>query len=335
MITIGTSKGGYIVDDQLRMQQSGIFPGWKVTAWSRTGDGGLIAALASNWFGASLQRSNDGADWQPISDGPTYPEGRELNQIWTIASAGDRLYAGVDEAGLFFSDDNGTTWNDVPALNDWPTRGDWMPGLGGLCAHHVLSRGERVVVGISAVGMFVSDDRAASFEKRDIGVTKIAGEGDDIEAGRCVHSIVAHDGDPDLMWRQDHSGVYRTTDAGRSWARVESGLPSNFGFPIGRDRQSGRLYIVPMESDENRVSAEGRFRVFCSDDDGDSWQVSGTGWDDSPAFDAVLRNAMATDGEGTIVVGTTGGNLWATRDAGDTWIRADLQLPRILSVEIV
>ena len=335
MITIGTSKGAYIVDDRFRMQQSGLFPGWKVTAWNRTRDGELIAALASNWFGASLQRSTDGAAWQPMSDGPTYVGGRELNQIWTITNAGDRLYAGVDEAGLFSSEDGGDTWHEVPALNEWPTRADWMPGLGGLCAHHVLTHDDRVVVGISAVGMFVSDDAGSSFEKRDIGVTKIAGDGDDVEAGRCVHSIVAHGDDPDLMWRQDHSGVYRTTNAGRSWMRIESGLPSSFGFPIGRDRQSGRIFVVPMESDENRVSAEGRFRVFRSDDDGEHWEVSGTGWDDSPAFDTVLRNAMATDGDGTIVIGTTGGNVWATRDAGDTWERADLQLPRILSVEVI
>ena len=335
MITIGTAKGAYIVDEQFGMQQFGVFPGWKVTAWNRAAGGSLIAALASNWFGASLQRSDDGTDWQPISDGPSYPEGRELNQIWTITTAGDRIYAGVDVAGLFFSEDDGDTWREVPALNDWPTRAEWMPGLGGLCAHHVLSHGDRVVVGISAVGMFVSDDGADSFEKRDIGVTKIAGDGDDVEAGRCVHSIVADDADPDRIWRQDHSGVYRTADAGRSWTRIESGLPSTFGFPIGRDRESGRLFVVPMESDENRVSAEGRFRVFRSDDDGDSWQVSGTGWDDSPSFDTVLRNAMATDGRGTIVVGTTGGNLWATQDAGETWDRADLQLPRILSVEIL
>ena len=335
MIAVGTSKGAYLVDSRFRMEQSGLFPGWKVTAWCRLPDGGLIAALASNWFGASLQRSADGSDWQPIPDGPSYPEGRDLNQIWTITGAGDRLYAGVDEAGLFGSDDRGTTWNEVPALNDWPARGEWMPGLGGLCAHHVLTHDDRVVVGISAVGMFVSDDRGASFEKRDFGVTKIAGDGDDVEAGRCVHSIVAHDDDPDLIWRQDHSGVYRTTDAGRSWARIEAGLPSKFGFPIGRDRQSRRLFVVPMESDENRVSAEGRFRVFRSDDDGETWQVSGTGWDDSPAFDTVLRNAMATDGEGTVVLGTTGGNIWATHDAGDTWKRAAIQLPRILSVEII
>ncbi len=335
MIAIGTAKGGYLIDDSLAIQQATLFPGWKVTAWSATDGGDLIAALASNWYGASLQRSLDRIEWTPISEVPTYPSGRDLNQIWTITRAGDLLYAGVDEAGLFSSEDGGETWGEVSPLNAWPTRDQWTPGLGGLCAHHVLTHGERVVVGISAVGVFVSDDGGSSFTKRDEGVTSIAGDGADIEAGRCVHSIVAHERDPDLIWRQDHSGVYRTRDGGRQWSRIESGLPSTFGFPIGRDRSSDRLFIVPMESDENRVSAEGLFRVFMSDDGGDSWQVSGTGWDESPSYDTVLRNAMATDGEGTVVVGTTGGNVWITRDAGDTWHRADLQLPRILSTEII
>ena len=297
--------------------------------------GGALAALASNWFGASLQRSTDLDTWKPFGEAPSYDDDRPLEQIWTLTPADGVLYAGVEEAGLFRSSDGGSTWEGVVALNDLGARRRWMPGLGGLCAHHVLADGDRLMVAISAVGVFRSDDRGASFTKVDQGVTTAVEPTDDLDEGHCVHSIVAQPDDPDRLWRQDHTGVYRTTDGGAQWDRIEVGLPASFGFPIGRDAASARLFVVPMESDQNRVSAGGRFRVYRSDDDGDSWQVSGTGWDDSPAYDTVLRNAMATDGNGSVVVGTTGGNLWHTPDGGDHWTRADLQLPRVLSVEFV
>jgi hypothetical protein len=335
VIAVGTAKGGYLLEADCTIRSAALFPGWKVTAWADTGDGGALAALGSNWFGASLQRSDDLDTWETIGNPPAYDDDRPLEQIWTLAATDDVLYAGVEEAGLFKSNDGGSTWEGVAALNDLGARGRWMPGLGGLCAHHVLANGDRLMVAISAVGVFRSDDRGASFTKVDTGVTTAVEPTDALDEGHCVHSIVAHPDDPDRIWRQDHSGVYRSIDGGGAWHRIEAGLPASFGFPIGRDTSSGRLFVVPMESDENRVSAEGRFRVFRSDDDGDSWHVSGTGWDESPAYDTVLRNAMATNGAGSVVVGTTGGNLWLTSDSGEHWAKADLQFPRILSVEFI
>lgn len=335
-MAIGTSKGGYILDRDLRVEQGPTFPGWKVTAWGTHPDGSVIAALASNWFGASLQRSMDLTTWEPIADGPTFGEAMPLKQIWTLHTAGDGVVlAGVEEAGLFTSPDAGTTWSPVPALNEWPGREGWTPGLGGLGAHHVITNGDRWWVGISAVGVFRSDDAGVTFAKVDGGVTAAVPATDTTEAGMCVHSIAIDPNRPDHVWRQDHSGVYRTTDAGATWARIEDGLPSRFGFPIRRDAASGRLFVVPMESDENRITAEGRFRVFHSDDDGETWHVSGSGWPARPSFDTVLRGAMAADGDGTVVLGSTGGNVWVTRDAGDTWRQVDVQLPRILSVAII
>lgn len=334
-IAIGTAKGGWLLDPDLSIRQAGLFAGWKVSAWGALPGGELLAALASNWFGASVQRSSDLEQWEPVANGPAYDNGRSLNQIWALVRHGDTVYAGVDEAGLFRSTDGGSTWTGVDGLNDLAALGRWMPGLGGLCAHHIIAKGDRLVVGISAAGVFRSDDRGESFTKADGGVTAAVEPSADLDEGHCVHSIVSHPDDPDRMWRQDHSGVYRTSDGGRRWDRIEKGLPANFGFPIGRDGASGRIYVVPMESDANRVSAEGRFRVYCSDDEGDSWEVAGVGWADTPSYDTVLRNAMATDGQGTVIVGTTGGNLWITTDAGDNWIEAELQFPRILSVELV
>lgn len=331
-IGIGTEKGGFIA----RRTTDGfditgpLFPGWKVTTWGRTPGGAYLAALGSNWFGPAVQRSTDLEEWEQVPGTPTYPEGGpKLEQIWRFRPEGDRLYAGVAEAGLFRSDDDGLNWEPVAAINEHPQREHWHPGLGGLAAHHILTDGERVVVGISAVGVFRSDDRGETFEPADDGVTNTV---TDPRPGWCVHGLVADPDDPDRIWRQDHSGVYRTTNGGRRWERIEEGLPSRFGFPVVRDDASGRLFVVPLTSDENRLPVDGRFRVWRSDDDGDSWHESGTGWPDGATWTAVLRGAMDVDGDGGVVAGTTSGDLWLTEDAGDTWTALPADFPRILSV---
>ncbi len=336
-IAVGTEKGGYLLrtEEESWHITGPLFAGWKVTAWGTTPVGTTLAALASNWFGASIHRSHNLEDWEQVENGPSYPadSGRKLNQIWTFSASGDRILAGVDEAGLFESNDDGTTWNAVDGLNEHPSRPSWSPGLGGLCAHHVVTAGERLWVGISAVGVFRSDDGGATFGRYDAGVPTVVV--DESEAGYCVHSIVNDPTDPDRMWRQDHLGVFRSTDGGGSWNRIEQGLPSSFGFPMVRDHASGRLFIVPLQSDENRLPVDGLFRVYSSDDDGESWHVSGNGWPESAAYTAVLRGAMAADQKGGVYAGTTSGSIWATADAGDHWAELPFVLPRILTVAVI
>jgi photosystem II stability/assembly factor-like uncharacterized protein len=336
VLGIGTEKGGFLLRDpggEPRLEGP-LFPGWRVTAFGVTGGGTYLAGLASNWFGVSVHRSPDLAAWEQAVEGPAHEgEGRPLEQIWTFTPAGDRVYAGVAQAGLFASDDDGVTWAPVDAFNRYPGHEQWVPGFGGLAAHRVLAAGDSLWVGVSAVGVFRSDDGGSSFVRGDDGVTNVVE--DRPEPGFCVHGLAQDPADPARMWRQDHSGVYRSRDGGDHWERIEEGLPSRFGFPILRDRASGRLFVVPLESDENRLPPAGRFAAYRSDDDGDSWQVSGTGWPDAPTYTGVLRGAMDGDGEGGVFLGTTGGALWATSDAGESWRALPLSLPRILAVSVL
>lgn len=336
-LAIGTEKGAYLLRGEKEFEVEGpLFPGWKVTAFGRAPDGTYLAALGSNWFGPSVHRSPDLVEWEQVAAGPAHPEGsdRKLNQIWTFTAHQGVVYAGVDDAGLFRSADNGLTWDPVPSLNEHPTRKSWFPGAGGMCAHHVLHDGERMWVGISAVGVFRSDDGGETFERFDEGVTPTVTPDDDETdtSGWCVHGLVADPTDPNRIWRQDHMGVYRTSNGGDFWERIEEGLPARFGFAIGRDHASGTLFVVPLESDENRLPVKGRLAAYRSDDDGDSWEVAGAGWPTTPHFTGVLRKAMSVDQTGGVAIGTTGGTIYSSSNTGKSWNALPFAFPRVLAV---
>lgn len=338
-IAVGTEKGGFLITGAPGSWgvRGPLFPGWRVNTWTTTAAGTHLAALGSNWFGASIHRSNDLQNWEQVTDGPAYraEQERKLNQIWTFHEDDGRLLAGVDEAGLFTSDDDGRSWEPVEGLNEHETRPSWVPGLGGLAAHRVVGGIERYWVGISAVGVFHTGDGGVSFERRDGGIRSTVDESESEVPGFCIHSMVADPADPERMWRQDHSGVYRTVDGGRRWTPCETGLPAGFGFPIARDHASGRLFVVPLIADENRLPVDGMLVAYRSDDDGETWSAAGEGWSPEPTYTAVLRDAMTADQRGGVFFGTTGGTVWASLDAGDTWQRLPFSFPRILSVKVL
>jgi photosystem II stability/assembly factor-like uncharacterized protein len=340
-LMVGTEKGAYLLKESgSNWNVTGpLFPGWKVTAFGTAPDGTRLAATASNWFGVGVHRSEDLENWQQTDEPPAWPEDgdRKMEQIWTFDTTGDRIWAGVAQAGLFISDDGGTTWAPIDGLNEHRTRSEWQPGFGGLCAHRVKIDGDHQWVAISAVGVFRSDDGGAGWEPRNDGVDAV-GLPEDAprpEVGYCVHCVAHDPNDPMRIWRQDHSGVYRTSDGGDNWEKIETGLPAGFGYVMWRDDSSGRLFNVPLTADANRVPVDGQLRAYRSDNDGDSWEVAGNGWHESPQFDNVLRGAFDGDNEGTFCFGTTGGRLWMTRDNGDSWQELDPSFPRIGAVQLL
>ncbi|HZD24536.1 MAG TPA: hypothetical protein VE569_14220 [Acidimicrobiia bacterium] len=340
-IAVGTEKGAYVIDDADGSSDvtGPMFPGWKVTAFGTAPNGTHLAAVGSNWFGVGVHRSQDFSNWEQTETPPAWPEDteREMEQIWTFHTVDDRIWTGVADAGLFISSDQGITWDPVKGLNEHRTRGEWYPGFGGLCAHRVKVDGDRQWVAISAVGVFRSDDGGVTWDPKNDGVEPVGlpEDAERPEVGYCVHCVAHDPGDPARIWRQDHSGVYRTSDGGDNWERIENGLPANFGFVMWRDDGSGRLFTIPLEADANRVPVDGALRVFRSDDDGDSWGVSGAGWSDAPQFTGVLRGAFDGDDDGTFCFGTTGGKLWITTDNGENWRQLDSSFPRIGAIQIL
>ena len=342
---IGTLKGAWIARSDDRSTWSITGPhlrGWEVTALGRAPGGDYLLATGSNWYGAAIHRSSDLDEWTQVVDGPAYDgdTDRKLERIWTFAHSEGRIYAGVAEAGLFYSDDDATTWHPVEALNEHATRPGWHPGLGGLALHRVLvdpADQQRMWAAISAVGVFATGDAGATWELRNAGVTATVPHDED-DIGYCVHCIVADHADADRIWRQDHRGVYRTSDGGVTWERIQNGVPgSGFGFPVVRDPRTGRLLIIPLESDEYRMPVGGGFSVYKSDDDGDSWTAARDGLPDEPSYTGVLRGAMDIDElDATgVYFGTTSGEVWASSDTGESWSRLPAAFPRVTAVKVL
>jgi photosystem II stability/assembly factor-like uncharacterized protein len=343
-LAVGTQKGAFVFRTDERREKwtidGPLFRGWKVTAFGLDGRGRYLAATASDVYGAALHRSSDLKTWKQIDHGPKLPEGApgELKQIWFVAETKGVLYAGVDDAALFSSADGGDSWRVVNGLSNHPSRPAWFPGAGGMCAHSFLAdaaTARRLWCGISAVGVFRSDDGGATWTPKNQGVPVIIEDKNWKDIGYCVHAIAHDPANPDVIWRQDHRGMFRTRDGGDSWTRIENGLPSSFGFPLARQARTGSLFSFPLESDEYRLPPEGKLRVFRSRDGGDSWQPLGKGLPTEPAYSGVLRSAMATDDFATgagVYFGTTSGEIFASRDDGDSWTALPGSFPRILTV---
>ena len=340
-LLIGTAKGGFWATSRDRRSwrvRGPFFKGWKVTTALRLQDGRVMAAVASDVYGPALQVTSDLETWEQLPAAPAYAEGgsRRLREIWKLAENAGVLYAGVQDAGLFASDDGGGAWRAVEGLNEHPTRGGWMPGAGGLCCHALLfgRRPGRMWCGISAVGVFRTDDGGETWTPKNEGVPIAIADKEHKGIGACVHGLAQDPGDPDRLFRQDHMGMFRSGNGGDRWERNEDGLPSGFGFPIVVDRRTKALFAIPQESDQRRLPPEGALRVFRSTDGGDSWHSASAGLPSRDFYGTVLRGAMAVDDmePGGVYFGTSAGTLHASADGGGSWTNLDVALPRVLHV---
>jgi photosystem II stability/assembly factor-like uncharacterized protein len=351
LILLGTRKGAFILElgsdrraGRLRGPFAEAMP-IQHLAWDAP-RGVILGAAGSPWYGPLVWRSSDlGATWTSSSEGLTYGEGEDeeaVTRVWNITSVGDTLYAGVEPAGLFRSADGGLTWTHVEGLRAHPTRPHWQPGAGGLMAHSIVphpSDPQRMWVGISAVGVFHTADGGATWQARNAGVRAAGSPEEYPETGQCVHKLVLHPERPEVLYQQNHTGVYRSDDGGSQWTDINAGLPSTFGFPIAvhpRDPQT--IWTVPLNGDDvGRFMPEGRAAVWVSRDAGGSWAALTEGLPTEGAYLGVLREAMAVDGRDDtgIYIGTSTGQLFGSHDEGHHWnLLADF-LPGISSVETV
>lgn len=314
---------------------------------SRTGR--YVASVTSDFYGPKLWITDDpSGEWQE-AEGVALPEGGEqaLKRIWTIVEGEEDglLYAGGDPGVLFESRDGGTTWELHQPFWQQPTRPKWQPGGGGLCLHSIVTwpgDPSRLALGISAVGVWLSDDGGETWRHGNEGIVAryLPEESREGTLDLCVHNLQRAAARPGRLFMQFHGGVYRSDDAGESWVDIgtDTGLPSDFGFPLAVDPDDpDSAYVIPLTADLDRVTPDGRVRVYETRDAGSSWTERGDGLPAESAFLTVLRQAFDRDGSGSgmgLYFGATSGDVFGSGDAGATWFTAATNLPPVYSVRV-
>ncbi|MBV9836668.1 MAG: hypothetical protein JO156_01015 [Solirubrobacterales bacterium] len=317
--------------------------------------GRLLAATTSPFYGPKIFSTDDPAGEWEQAGGVALPEGGEqaLNRIWVIApgEADGALYAGGDPGTLFQSTDGGASWELNAGLWEHPTRAHWQPGGGGLCVHSIVpwpGDAERLSVAVSAAGVWHTDDGGSSWERGNDGLTPRYLPDEVLEQldlpepppeaypALCVHHMERAPAQPERMFIQFHGGVYRSDDAGQSWTEIGAGLPSDFGFPLMVDpADPDSAYVIPLVADMDRVTPDGRVRLYETRDAGESWSPRGDGLPQEQAYLTVLRQAFQRHGEGPtmeLYFGSTTGQLFGSGDAGATWSDVAATLPPVYSV---
>ncbi len=362
-VLVGTRKGAFILTStgtRRRWNVSGPhFAGWEVyhVKGSPADPDRLYASQSSSWFGQVIQRSNDGGtQWEAVGndfaytgspgthlwyDGTSRPW--EFTRVWHLEpslSDPDTVYAGVQDAALYRSTDGARTWEELPALRCHPSSSGWQPGAGGMCLHTILldrTNTGRMFVAISAAGAFRSDDGGQSWQPINRGLKSEGLPDPDAEVGHCVHRIAMHPSHPDVLFMQKHWDVMRSDDGGRSWHEVSGNLPSDFGFALDvHAHEPETVYVVPIKSDSEHFPPDGRLTVYRSRSGGHEWEPLTNGLPQRNCYVNVLRDAMAVDSLDScgVYFGTTGGQVYASADAGDTWSAVVRDLPPVLSVEV-
>ena len=362
-VLVGTRKGAFVLNaDGARKSwtvDGPYFPGWEVyhLKGSPVDPDRLYASQSSSWFGQQIQCSKDGGrSWAAVGNKFTYegeagthqwydgtPHPWEFKRVWHLEPSltdADTVYAGVEDAALFRSTDGGHTWSELSGLRCHGSGPRWQPGAGGMCLHTILldpSDPSRIFIAISAAGAFRTDDGGETWKPINRGLRSEYIPDPTAEVGHCVHRIAMHPSRPSVLFMQKHWDVMRSDDGGENWREVSGNLPTDFGFVIDvHAHEPETIYVVPIKSDAEHYPLDGKLQVYRSKSGGTEWEALTQGLPQSNCYVNVLRDAMAVDGldECGVYFGTTGGQVYASSDSGDSWTAIVRDLPAVLSVEV-
>ncbi|MGH3331679.1 MAG: WD40/YVTN/BNR-like repeat-containing protein [Nocardioidaceae bacterium] len=354
VLMIGTRKGLWIArsDDGRRSWTvegpDELMSEVHAVAVDSRGEQPRLFMASRHWhWGPQVMHSDDlGATWQRSPDGSVrFPEetGSTLEAVWAIAPSAAEpgvVWAGTQPSALFRSTDNGVSFEMVRSLWDHPHRTEWGAGFGGQAIHTVLphpSDPQQVTVAMSTGGVYRTFDGGQTWAPANKGI-KVEFMPEDVqypEFGQCVHKVTRSAGRPDVLFAQNHGGVYRSDDAGDSWTPIADGLPSEFGFPVvAHPRDPGTVYLFPLESSDGRFPPEGACRVYRSQDAGATWEPLVKGLPDQGFYAGVMRDAMCIDAgdPAGVYFGSRDGSVFASNDEGESWQVVAEHLPDVLAV---
>ena len=274
-------------------------------------------------------------------DGTQHPW--EFKRVWHLEPSlhdPDTVYVGVEDAAIFRSTDGARSWQELAGLRGHGTGPKWQPGAGGMCLHTILidpSDQQRMYVAISAAGTFRTADGGQTWEPINRGLRSPYIPDPNAEVGHCVHRIALHASRPNVLFMQKHWDVMRSDNGGDSWQEVSGNLPTDFGFPIDvHAHEPETIYVVPIKSDSEHFPPDGKLRVYRSRSGGNEWEALTKGLPQRNCYVNVLRDAMAVDKfeDCGVYFGTTGGQVYASTNGGDSWSPIVRDLPPVLSVEV-
>ena len=362
-VLVGTRKGAFILESDGTRKKWTVngphFGGWEIyhMKGSAADPDRLYVSQNTGWFGQLIQRSNDGGKtFEPVGNKFVYegapgthtwydgtPHPWEFKRVWHLEPSladPDTVYAGVEDAAMFRTTDGGQNWQELAGLRAHVSAPSWQPGAGGLGLHTILldpTNPQRIYIAISAAGAFRTDDGGVTWRPINKGLRSQYIPDPDAEVGHCVHRIALHPSRPEVLFMQKHWDVMRTDDAGESWREVSGNLPTDFGFVVDvHAHEPETIYVVPIKSDSEHYPPKGRLRVYRSRTGGTEWEALTKGLPQRNCYVDVLRDAMAVDTLEScgVYFGTTGGQVYASADAGDTWSPIVRNLPAVLSVEV-
>ena len=352
-LLVGTKKGLFVLRGEPGSEfelAARAFAGEPVEfAMRDPRSGRYFASVTSAFYGPKIFVTDDpSGEWEQ-SEGPALPEDGDtaLKRMWTIVigEEDDLMYAGGDPGVLFESRDGGSSWQLNEPLWNEPSRPEWSPGAGGMCLHSIATwpgDPNRLALGISARGVWLSDDGGRSWRQGIDGLVPryVPEESREGSKDLCVHNMHRAQKQPERLFMQFHGGVYRSDDAGETWIDIgaDTGLPSDFGFPLVIDPDDpSSAFVIPLVADLDRVTPDGRVRVYETRDAGESWTPHGDGLPAEDAYLTILRQAFDREGSGQgmgLYFGATSGDVFGSGDAGATWFTAATRLPPVHSVRV-
>lgn len=356
ILCIGTKKGLFIAESaktRRKFELRGPFrPGvgvYSALIDQRGPKPKIFASSCCPFFGMKILRSTDlGKTFKETKSAPAFPkgDGRALANIWSLEPGkGKRdLLCGVEPASLFRSKDGGNSWELVPGISNHEHSKEWQPGAGGLCMHTIVREGNRVHLGISTGGHYLSEDGGETFNAANNGVGAGFVPDPYPEFGQCVHKIATHPDAPGRLYMQNHGGwedrpgigVLRSDDHGHTWRSIAEGLPSDFGFPmVVHPHDPDTIYVVPLDP-STRTCPDNKPAVWRSNNGGDKWKRLSKGFPKKESYFTILRDAMTIDHlkSPSLYFGTTTGQLWIGRESGDQWDCLFDSLPPINCVKV-